>query len=130
MKRRISSIHFCSVTKTNYGEYAEYHTSLGNLDFITSKGLSQSLEFYLKVIELLEDNKTPKIKTLGEPQLGKRNLYPNTSIKNNQSVRELMKIISYLDGQHNLGEIAKKLSITLENVSSIINVLENSDLLS
>jgi len=120
----------CSVTKTKYGEYAEYHTSLDNLDFISPKGLSQSLEFYLKVIKLLEDNRTPKIKTLGEPQLGKRNLYPNTSIKNDQSVRELMNIISYLDGQHNLGEIAKKLSITLDEVSSIINVLENNDLIS
>ena len=41
-----------------------------------------------------------------------------------------MNIISYLDGQHNLGEIAKKLSITLDEVSSIINVLENNDLIS
>jgi aminopeptidase-like protein len=120
----------CSVTKTKYGEFAEYHTSLDNLDFISSKGLSQSLEFYLKVIALLEDNRTPRIKTLGEPQLGKRNLYPNTSIKNNQSVRELMNIISYLDGQHNLVEISKKLSITTDKVSSIVNVLEDNDLIS
>ena len=120
----------CSVTKTKYGEYAEYHTSLDNLDFISPIGLSQSLEFYLKVIDLLENNRTPRIKTLGEPQLGKRNLYPNISVKNNQSVRELLNIISYLDGQHNLVEIAKKLSITKEEVSSSIKNLENSDLIS
>jgi aminopeptidase-like protein len=120
----------CSVTKTKYGEYAEYHTSLDNLDVISPEGLSQSLEFYLKVIELLEDNRTPRIKTLGEPQLGKRNLYPNTSVKNDHSTQKLMNIISYLDGQHNLVEIAKKLSITTDEVSSIINVLENNDLIS
>jgi aminopeptidase-like protein len=119
----------CSVTKTKYGEYAEYHTSLDNLDFISPGGLSRSLEFYLKIIELLEDNRTPRIKTLGEPQLGKRNLYPNTSVKNSHSGRELMNIISYLDGQHNLIEIAQKLSLTIEEVSSFINVLENNDLI-
>lgn len=119
----------CSVTKTKYGEYPEYHTSLDNLDFITPKGLSQSLEFYLKVIELIENNRTPKIKTLGEPQLGKRGLYPNTSIKNNVSNGKLMDIISYLDGQHNLEEIGKKLSITKEEISSVIKILEDNDLL-
>jgi aminopeptidase-like protein len=118
----------CSVTKTKYEEYAEYHTSLDNLAFISPKGLSQSLELYMKVIELLEDNRTPRIRTLGEPQLGKRNLYPNTSIKNGHSIRELMNVISYLDGQHNLVEIAKKLSITQNEVFNIIEILEESNL--
>ena len=41
-----------------------------------------------------------------------------------------MNIISYLDGQHNLVEIAKKLSITKEEVSYSIEILENNDLIS
>ena len=118
----------CSVTRSKYGEYPEYHTSLDNLDFISPLGLAQSLEFYLKLIQLIEDNRTPKIRTLGEPQLGKRNLYPNTSIKNYQSNSELMDVISYLDGQHNLVEIAKKLSITQNEVFKIIEILENINL--
>jgi aminopeptidase-like protein len=119
----------CSVTKSKYGEYPEYHTSLDNLDFISPLGLAQSLEFYLKVVHLIEDNRTPKIRTLGEPQLGKRNLYPNTSIKNGQSVRDLVNVISYLDGQHNLVEIAKKLSITQNEVFDIIEILEKNNLI-
>jgi aminopeptidase-like protein len=119
----------CSITKTKYGEYPEYHTSLDNLEFITPGGLSESLDLYLQIVLHLENNRTPKINTLGEPQLGKRNLYPNTSIKNNSSVRELMNVISYLDGQHNLVEIAKKLSIEVDEVSRIISVLEKNELL-
>jgi DNA-binding MarR family transcriptional regulator len=41
-----------------------------------------------------------------------------------------MNVISYLDGQHNLVEIAKKLSIKVDEVSSIINVLEKNKLIS
>ena len=41
-----------------------------------------------------------------------------------------MNVISYLDGQHNLVEIAKKLSITIDKVSSIVNTLEDNDLIS
>lgn len=119
----------CSITKTKYGEYSEYHTSLDNLEYITPGGLSESLDFYLQLVKHLEVNRTPKINTLGEPQLSKRNLYPTTSIKNNSSVRDLMNVISYLDGQHNLVEIAKKLSITVDEVSRIINVLEENKLL-
>jgi len=119
----------CSITKTKYGEYPEYHTSLDNLEYITPSGLFESLNLYLQIVRHLENNRTPKINTLGEPQLGKRNLYPNTSIKNNSSVRELMNVISYLDGQHNLVEIAKKLSMSVEEVSRIINVLEENNLL-
>lgn len=119
----------CSVTKTKYGEYVEYHTSLDNLDFVTAQGLGQSLEFYMEIVNLLESNQTPKINTLGEPQLGKRNLYPNTSIKNNESVMRLMNIISFLDGRHNTKEIARLLSLGEDTVLETIEVLEANKLL-
>jgi aminopeptidase-like protein len=119
----------CSVTKTKYGEYPEYHTSLDNLSVITSEALSKSLQFFLKLVELLEKNRTPKIATLGEPQLGKRNLYPNTSIKSNSNIRELMNVISFLDGRLNLKEIAERLQIPEADVLRIIEILEEHNLI-
>lgn len=120
----------CSVTKTKYGEYPEYHTSLDDLDFITPRGLGQSLDFYMSIVNLIEANRTPRINTLGEPQLGRRNLYPNTSIKTNQSVRQLMNVISFLDGCHNVKEICNLLSLTEVEALHIIEVLQRNDLLS
>ena len=120
----------CSVTKTKYGEYPEYHTSLDDLDFICAKGLSESLELFLQIVHLLERNRTPKINTLGEPQLGKRDLYPNTSIKNNTNIREFMNVISLLDGKHNLKEIAKSLNIFEDEVLSIVEILDSHGLIS
>jgi aminopeptidase-like protein len=118
------------VTKTKYGEYPQYHTSLDDLDFVTPRGLGQSLDFYVSIVNLIEANRTPKINTLGEPQLGKRNLYPNTSIKNNQSVRQLMNIISLLDGRHNIKEISKLLLLPEVEVLKTIEILHKNDLLS
>ena len=119
----------CSVTKTKYGEYPEYHTSLDDLNFICPEGLSKSLDMFLQIVQLLERNKTPKINTLGEPQLGKRDLYPNTSIKSNTDIREFMNVISFLDGNHNLKEIAKKLSISEAEVLRIVEILDSHELI-
>ena len=70
-----------SIMRTKYGEYPEYHTSLDNLDLVSSEGLQGSFDIYKECIELIERNEKYKIKCLGEPQLGKRVLYPTLSTK-------------------------------------------------
>ena len=45
-----------SITRSKYGEYPEYHTSLDNFDVVTQKGLNESLEIYLKCIDIFEKN--------------------------------------------------------------------------
>ena len=120
----------CSVTKTKYGEYPEYHTSLDDLNFISPEGLMETLELFLQIVQVLERNRTPKIKTLGEPQLGKRDLYPNTStLKSNSSIREFMNVISFLDGRRNLSEIAEQLQISETEVLRIVEILQRHELI-
>jgi len=120
----------CSVTKTKYGEYPQYHTSLDDLNFISPEGLIETLELFLQIVQVLERNRTPKIKTLGEPQLGKRNLYPNTStLKSNSSIREFMNVISFLDGRRNLNEIAEQLHTSETEVLRIVEILERHELI-
>ncbi len=119
----------CSVTKTKYGEYYQYHTSLDDLNFISPEGLGQSLHFFESLYKNLEKNSTPRVKTLGEPQLGKRNLYPNTSIKGQMGSKDLTNIISYLDGQHNLSEISRICSLSVDFVTETIEILRKNDLI-
>ena len=45
----------CSLMRSKYGEYKEYHNSLDQLgSVVTNKGLSQSIEVYKKIIEDIE----------------------------------------------------------------------------
>ena len=98
-----------SIMRSKYGEYAEYHTSLDDLNVITESGLNGGYQAIKRSIEIIENNITPRITVHGEPQLGKRGLYPNLSIKDSTKhvdVRTLMNLISYCDGENTLLEIA------------------------
>ena len=44
------NLPFCSILRTKYGEYKEYHTSYDNLSFISKKGLASSFELILNLI--------------------------------------------------------------------------------
>ena len=119
-----------SLMRSKYGEYPEYHTSLDNLDLISSEGLAGSLEMLKMAVNILESNDYWKIKVLCEPQLGKRGLYPNTSTKaSGARVRNQMNVISYLDGKLDLLQIADKCQIPYTEVQAIIERLKSAELI-
>ncbi len=119
------------ITRSKYGEYPEYHTSLDNFNLVTKKGLDESLSIYLKCIEIFEkDIHMPKINVICEPQLGSRGLYPNISTKKSPKlVKNLMNVISYCDGTNSLLEIANYCNIKFEEVYSYFVLLKENDLL-
>lgn len=101
-------IPMVSIMRSKYGTYPEYHTSLdipGRV--VTSRGLAESLAVHQAVVGVLEADCTPRSTVLGEPQLGPRGLYPQTSIKGSTaSVKDMLNLISYADGETSLLEIA------------------------
>tara|TARA_B110000967_G_C18877433_1_gene559168 strand:+ start:1283 stop:2548 length:1266 start_codon:yes stop_codon:yes gene_type:complete len=105
-----------SITRTKFGEYPEYHTSLDNFDVVTEKGLNDSLLLYLKCIDIFEKNRFyPKVNVFCEPQLGKRDLYPNISTKESgKIVKNMMNFISYCDGSNSILEISEICGIDFE----------------
>lgn len=105
-----------SITRTKFGEYPEYHTSLDNFDVVTEKGLNDSLLLYLKCLDIFEKNKFyPKVKVFCEPQLGKRGLYPTISTKESGNiVKNMMNFISYCDGSNSILEISEICGIDFE----------------
>jgi aminopeptidase-like protein len=70
-----------TVCRTIYDQYEEYHTSLDNLDYISSEGLQGGFDVMKKILETLEVNRIYSTTVLCEPQLGKRGLYPTESTK-------------------------------------------------
>ncbi|HFL3390113.1 TPA: DUF4910 domain-containing protein, partial [Legionella pneumophila] len=120
-----------SIMRTKYGEYLEYHTSLDDLiNVVTPTGLEGGYNALKLAIEALEWNCYPKVTVLGEPQLGKRGLYPTLSTKTSgQEVQLMMDFISWSDGVSSLIEIADKCKVPIWNLYPIILKLMEHDLL-
>ncbi len=116
-----------TICRSKYSEYPEYHTSLDNLEFISPEGLYGGYSAIKRAIETIEQNKYYNSTLLCEPQLGKRGLYRNTSIKGSgEEARLILNLISYCDGDHSLLEIAEKLQKPLWELNPIVeNLLEN-----
>lgn len=120
----------CSILRTKFGEYPEYHTSLDNFDVVTEDGLTGSLDIYKKCIDLFELNFKPKVKVLGEPQLGKRGLYPTISTKETGSlVKSMMNFIAYSDGTNDLIDICNIIGIPYWETASFLSPLLEKDVL-
>jgi aminopeptidase-like protein len=97
-----------SIMRSKYGEYPEYHTSMDNLDLISQRGLDGALSVLTCCIRIIENNRVYKNVFVGEPQLGKRGLYPTLSVKGREPrVRSMMNLIAFADGSRDLLDIAE-----------------------
>lgn len=110
-----------TIMRSKYGEYPEYHTSLDDLTLVTPSGLEGGFSALRQSIEAIEDNVRLRVSVFGEPQLGKRGLYPTLSTKETGAqVSAMMNLISYCDGTHTLLDIAE---IIDEPVSKLVMIL-------
>ncbi|MBU4118737.1 MAG: DUF4910 domain-containing protein [Proteobacteria bacterium] len=111
-----------SIMRSKYGEYPEYHTSLDNFDLVTPHGLEGGFNVMQQAINVIEKNIRLKVTVFGEPQLGKRGLYPTLSTKNSSAkVSAMMNMISYCDGKRTLLDIAE---IIGEPVLNLVDIAE------
>ena len=113
-----------SVMRSKYGEYPEYHTSLDDLTLVTSAGLAGGYEALRKCIETIEANDVWRVTVLGEPQLGKRGLYPNTSERGaHAKVKAMMDLIAYADGTRDLISIAEAIGVPVWELAPLCEKL-------
>lgn len=119
-----------SVMRTRYGSYPEYHTSLDNLKLVTAKGLYGGYDVLKECLEIIENNCKLKIKCLGEPQLGKRGLYPTLGNKCYVGpVRDTLNLVAYADGINDLIDISNIIKVPVWELYPIIEKLKEADLL-
>ena len=105
----------CGFCRSKYGEYPEYHTDRDNFNVVTQKGLEDSFNVIKNIINAFEIGLFPKTRTLGEPQLSKRNLYPEISKRGNidAETKNRLNILAYSDGKTNIFDICKKINLPL-----------------
>lgn len=119
-------------SRTKYGEYPEYHTSADNMELISPSGLQGAYDILIKWINCMENNRYYKMKIFGEgePQLGKRGLYPTISQKGNYNeITAMMNLIAYSDGKNDLFDISNIIRIPPFELIPIVHKLMQNNLI-
>ena len=121
---------FVALSRTKYGCYDEYHTSLDDFSVVTAAGLEGGFNMVAQCITALEANRTLVATTPCEPQLGKRGLYPTLGGgKVSTSVEVLLNVLEYCDGSEDLLAVAARCNISITQAAQAANVLESHGLL-
>lgn len=127
--------------RTIYGDYPEYHTNLDDKDFMTIDALCDSVDRLFLMLRLNELADRP-IRTRiagGEPQLGRRGLYPTlngpmTNAMSNDARRDgrfmlnlTLGLLSLADGTFTLSDIVDKLGVGHADALPILQELLEKD---
>jgi aminopeptidase-like protein len=120
-----------SLSRTPYAEYPEYHTSADDLAFVTPDALADSLATLWQIVELLERDRTYRnLSPRGEPQLGRRGLYPSTGgAELARRQLAMLWVLNQSDGRHSLLEIAERSGMELAELADAAEHLAATDLL-
>ena len=121
-----------SLTRTPHGRFPQYHTSADNLDFVQPAALAGSLQVYLSVLRILENNcRYVNLNPKCEPQLGKRGLYRPLGGLSNANAWELamLWVLNLSDGQHTLLDIAERSGLEFGLIHQAATLLVEAHLL-
>jgi aminopeptidase-like protein len=99
-----------AISRSREGEYEEYHSSADDLELVRPESLEGTLVAILELLEVLEtDRRYVNLAPKGEPQLGRRGLYPK--VGGSAAEREQLAILWVLnqsDGHSSLLDIAER----------------------
>ncbi len=121
------NLPFCTLTRTRFGDFKEYHTSLDNLNFITPKGLDRSFKMISSLIKVIENNKVYLSNIKGEPFLMKYNLKNEISGFNKPLKKDtttILDLIAYSNGKNDLIDISKYIKKDFLYLSKVAQKLE------
>ncbi len=119
------------LTRTPHGQYPEYHTSADDLDFVGDDELAEAFDAVVEVVDVLEgeavySNTSP----YGEPQLGKRGLYPSTGGQSaGEDVLAMLWCLACSDSRTGLLAIAERAGMPFASIRSAADLLLSAGLL-
>jgi aminopeptidase-like protein len=102
----------CTLMRSKFETFPEYHTSKDDLAFVTPSGLEGGYRLVRECLGLIEELGPYRCRTIGEPHLSTRGLYPDFGLRDSWTkVRTMMNLLAYSDGHHDLIDIADLLEI-------------------
>ena len=119
------------LTRTPHGEYPEYHTSADDLDFVRDEELVDAYAAVGRILDVLEhDAPYVNLSPYGEPQLGRRGLYPSLGGRAaNEAMMALLWTMACSDGDTGLLDIADRADLDFAAVAQAARDLEDAGLL-
>ncbi|MCS7006815.1 MAG: DUF4910 domain-containing protein, partial [Thermoleophilia bacterium] len=98
------------LTRSLEGEFPEYHSSADNLDLLRDESLEEAVEALLEILDVLEHDRTyVNLAPKGEPQLGRRGLYPSTGGgAASEEQLALLWVLNQSDGSRSLLDVAER----------------------
>lgn len=119
------------LTRTPHGEYAEYHTSADDLGFVGDEELEDALQAVLELLDVLEGDRTyVNLSPYGEPQLGRRGLYPTTGGKSaSDEVMAMLWTLGLTDGRTSLLQVAERSGLRFADIHRAAEALVKAGLL-
>jgi aminopeptidase-like protein len=120
-----------SLMRGPHGDYPEYHTSLDNKSLISFDALRGSVDAYEAICRTLDRNLVFRNRyPFGEPQLGRRGLYPTLGTADQRSkVETLLWVLNLSDGHHDLLSIAERSGLPLDSLWDAARAAEEQSVL-
>ena len=123
--------------RTVYGQFVEYHTSGDDRKFMRVEQVEKAAQELACVLEVFDYVGQGMVNTApyGEPQLGRRNLYPTLNspmnrgasydgaVDQRQTLNRLLMVLSLADGQRDLISIAERIGCGADALLPIIREL-------
>lgn len=131
------------LSRTPYGQYAGYHNSLDDKEFMDVRQVQRSIDQVERLLKSAEiSGKALNLAPYGEPQLGKRGLYPNMNSPENRAkssdskldgrkqLEAILSVLSDADGRTDLIDVYDRISVSPDEITEVIERLEEQNLLS
>jgi aminopeptidase-like protein len=116
-----------SLSRSREGEFEEYHSSADDLELVRPESLEDALHAVVEILEVVEnDRRYVNLAPKGEPQLGKRGLYPQVGGKAaEQEQLGMLWVLNQSDGKNSLLDIADRSGIPFASLhGSALKLLE------
>jgi aminopeptidase-like protein len=120
-----------SLCRSREGEYEEYHSSADDLDLIRAESLEGAVAAVMEILDVVEnDRRYMNLLPKGEPQLGKRGLYPQVGGGAAQEEQSAMLwVLNQSDGRHSLLDVAERSGLSFATVRAAAERMRDAGLL-
>lgn len=115
---------FCSITRSKYATYPEYHTSGDDLSMFSIESLSESIGFFIELIYSFEKNRIYVANQIGEP------FFKNFGMRKNQgaslldaSSKVYSDVVALSDKTNDAEELVKILNCSREMIETVYSEL-------